>query len=148
MKLARAPQRQLEEFFREYFGDEKLKLPEIHLFIRRGAKFLTKLLKIHGITFGSRVFIAPKVIYRDGKHRLCIDKQLLAHEATHVLQYRRLGRLRFFYTYLKSFWKEFSAKEKWNFAARHEAYLAIPHEVEARACAAAFMEWLERKKNE
>ena len=42
----------------------------------------------------------------------------------------------FFYTYLKGYWQALRAKEKWDFNSRMEAYLEIPHEVEARICAA------------
>lgn len=146
MKLARSTHQLLEEFFREYFADEKIELPPINLFARRGAKVMTKLLKIHGITFGSRILITPELLFRNDRKLLCVDKQLLAHEATHVLQYRRQGFFRFFYTYLKSYWKELRARKRWDFAARYEAYRAIPQEIEAREAAAAFMEWLENRK--
>lgn len=146
MKLARDTHRLLEDFFREYFADEKIELPPITLFGRRGAGFLTKLLKIHGITFGSRIFILPDLFFRNEKKLLCLDKELLAHEATHVLQYRRQGFLKFFHTYLKSYWQELRRLGKWDFAARYEAYRAIPQEAEARRAAAAFMEWLENRK--
>lgn len=146
MKLARDTHRLLEEFFREYFADEKIKLPPITLFGKRGAHFLTNLLKIHGITFGSRIFIMPALFFYDDKKLLCIDKQLLAHEATHVLQYRKQGFLKFAYTYLKSYWKNLREMKRWDFAARYEAYRAIPQEVEAREAAEAFMHWLEKRK--
>lgn len=148
MKLARTTHQLLEEFFREYYDDEKIKLPTIILFAKRGARLLTKLLKIHGITFGSRMFIAPELVFRNEQKLLCIDKQLLAHEATHVLQYQRQGFVKFFYTYLKSYWQELRAKKSWDFAARYEAYRAIPQETEARAVAEAFMQWLEKRRIE
>lgn len=141
MKLAPETHKQLESFFREWTGDERLKLPEIELYVKRGAGFVTKVLKIYGITFGRFVFINPKAVSRDSNGRLGISKELLAHETAHVMQYRKLGWIRFFYSYLHDYWKSLRRRKKWDARSRHEAYLEISHEREAREIAARFVEW-------
>src|SRR6476661_5001317 len=103
MKLSPNTHRQLESLFRMYFDDENLKLPEIELYVRRGARIVAKILSIYGITFGRFMFIQPDLLYRNSDLELCISKELLAHEATHVLQYQRLGWFRFFFNYLKGY---------------------------------------------
>jgi hypothetical protein len=151
MRLSREAHHLLESFFREYFGDENLKLPPISLFGKGLVGFFTRKFKIHGITIGRHVFITPIVMTRNSKEQLCISRELLAHEATHVLQFQKLGWKRFFYSYLMSYWKSLRKKEKWDLYARTEAYLEIPQEVEARQCAAEFVEWMrkvEREKRE
>jgi hypothetical protein len=146
MKLSAGSHRQLEEFFREYFGDEKLKLPEIQIYGRRGARLLTRLLSVDGITFGRHIFITPRHLRRGEDKRLYAPRELIAHEITHTLQYLRHGTFKFFYLYLKGFFEALRQKENWNFRARMEAYLEIPHEVEARLLAAKYVNWCERRK--
>jgi hypothetical protein len=148
MKISRSAHRQLEVFFREYFRDDKLNLPEIELYARRGAWLITKIFKIYGITFGRYIFVKPDLTSRSVNRQLYISKELLAHETTHVLQYQKLGWILFFYTYLKGYLRALRQKEKWDFNSRHESYLEIPHEVEARICAAKFVEWTEKPENE
>ena len=147
MRLSRKSHRKLESFFREHFKQEDLRLPEVDLFVKRGAGIITQVLKIYGITFGQFVFIRADFLYRNENHELCISKELLAHELTHVLQYEKLGWFRFFYTYLKGYWTALKRKENWGLAARNQAYLEIPHEVEARECAAKFLEWIAKNEN-
>lgn len=147
MKLSRKSHDQLEKFFREYFHDEKLNLPEIELYAKRGAWLITKIFKIYGVTFGRHIFIKPDLLYWNLNRQLCISKELLAHETAHVLQYQKLGWLLFFYTYLKGYLRALRQKEKWDFNSRQESYLEIPHEVEARVCAAKFTEWSGKVKN-
>jgi hypothetical protein len=142
MKLSRKSHQKLELFFREYYKDADLKLPDVELFVKRGAGFITELFKIYGITFGQFIFIRKDFLYRNGDNELCIQKGLLAHELAHVLQYRKLGWFRFFYTYLKGYWTALKQKERWDLAARNQAYAEIPHEVEARDCAEKFLEWM------
>jgi hypothetical protein len=147
MRLSRKSHDQLETFFRYYFQDENLRLPRIELFGRGFARLLAKVLSIYGITFGRFIFIRPALLSRNENDELCIPKELMAHEAAHALQYQRLGWLRFFYTYLKGYWQALRKKEKCDLNARMQAYLEIPHEVEARACAAAFIEWSSKMEN-
>ena len=148
MKLSRKSHQQLENFFRDYFNDKDLKLPDVELFVKRGAGLITKVFKIYGITFGQFIFIRDDFLYRNERAQLCISKDLLVHELTHVLQYKKLGWFRFFYTYLKSYWRALKQKEKWDLAARNQSYLEIPHEVEARDCSAKFLEWTRKVNSE
>lgn len=148
MYLSRETHRQLEKFFREFYRDENLKLPEIEIYARRGSKLVIKLTSVLAITFGRFVFVKRDLLSRNAENALCISKELLAHETTHVLQYKKLGFFKFFYTYLKGYWKALKRKKKWDLIARTEAYLEIPHEIEARRCAAEFVEWSRREKNE
>ena len=148
MKLSRKAHYLLERFFREHFNDAELKLPEIELYSNGGARLVTKILKIYGITFGRFIFIKPELISRNRDQLLCISRELLAHETTHVLQYQKLGAILFLYTYLKAYFRALRKKKKWDFSSRQDSYLEIPHEVEARMCGRKFIEWLEKTDNE
>lgn len=139
MKLSRGAHQKFEKFFREYFRDENLRLPEIQIYCRRGARVFTRILMVEGIAFGRHIFIKPNYLRRDENGRLTADKDLLAHELAHTLQYRRHGSLGFFYFYLRGFFGALRRKRKWDLQSRVEAYLEIPHEIEARDCAAAFL---------
>lgn len=147
MKLSRELHSQLENFFREFFDDENLRLPEIEIFCHRGARFVTKLISVHGITFRRFIFIKPDLISRSPEMKLCISKNLLAHEATHVVQYQKLGTLKFLYRYFKSYFVNLRGGKDWNFNSRMMAYLDIPFEEEARVCGANFVEWLNKTEN-
>ena len=146
MKLSADSHRQLEDFFREYFGDENLKLPEIQIYARRGSYLVTKLLSVDGIAFGRHIFITPRCLRRTPDDRLCAPRELIVHEVTHTMQYRRHGVFKFFYLYLKGFLAALRQKESWNFQARLKAYLEIPQEIEARALAAEYVNWCERRE--
>jgi hypothetical protein len=141
MRLSHKSHTQLESFFRDYYDDAELKLPEIRIFSKRAARLITKSNHVYAITFGRFIFVKPDILTRDSNDELYVSKELMAHEITHVLQYQKLGWLKFFYTYLSGYWKNLSKKEKWDFRARTEAYLEIPHEIEARFCATKFLEW-------
>lgn len=145
MKLARDSSVQFEMFFRQILRDENFRLPQIYFYGGAFSKLLTKSLKIHGITVGRNIFVAPKVVSID-RSISKIDGELAAHEIAHVLQYRREGFIKFFYVYLSSYWRNLKGKNIRNAAARHRAYLEIPFEIEARALAAEFVEWNERKR--
>jgi hypothetical protein len=79
---------------------------------------------------------------------LKLPEDLIAHEIAHTLQYRREGFVNFFRKYLSSYWRNLRRKRKWDAAARQEAYLEIPFEIEARATAARFVEWNSNTKAE
>lgn len=146
MLLAKSSHETFEEFYRELFNEQSRSLPQIKIYARRGAGLFTKLFNINGITFGRRIFIRPQLITVSDDALLCAPKALIAHELAHVLQYQRLGFFRFFYTYLKGYWQALRKKEKWDANARLEAYLEIPHEIEARRFAADFLVWLENRQ--
>lgn len=145
MKLAETSHRKLESFFREYLNEENFRLPVIHFYIGKPTNFLTALISVHGITFGRRIFIAPKFLSLNQNKLLKLPEELVVHEITHALQYKREGFVRFFYKYLTSFWRNLKKKEKWDGDSRQEAYLDIPFEIEARAAAAKFVKWNEAR---
>lgn len=145
MKLSQKTNQELQNFFREYFDDEKLKLPQIRIYAGRTAGFITKVLSIQGITIGRWVFIKPNQVKYDERHHLTISKNLLAHEVAHVVQYQRLGFFSFLYKYLKDYFSLLRRKKKWNALARMESYWEIPHEVEARHAAQEFEKWIDQK---
>ena len=141
MKLADSSHKRLEEFFREYLDDADFRLPQINLYAGKLTNILTNIISVHGITFGKRVFITPKLLSFNRSNFLKLPEDLIAHEITHAIQYRHEGFVRFFYEYLSNYWRNLRAKKKWDAAARHEAYLEIPFEIEARRVAARFVEW-------
>lgn len=141
MRLSRRTHKKFETFFRQYFEDDKLKLPDIEIYIKRGAGIITRLLAVEGITIGRHIFIKPSVARHRSKDSFSIGKNLLAHELTHVLQYQKLGFFGFLIDYLKEYFSGLKRKKKWNSRARMEAYWEISHEVEARKTAEQFVEW-------
>ena len=148
MKLAVSSHQKLELFFREYLNDEKFNLPKIHFYAGNITQLLTKIINVQGITFGRRIFILRKFVALNQENLLTLPQKLAVHEITHVIQYRREGFVRFFYKYLTNFWKNLRTKEKWDVISRHEAYLEIPFEVEAREVADKFVEWSRKFKCE
>lgn len=76
-----------------------------------------------GITLGRKVFILDELFGEDGS----VPLQLVAHEVAHVVQYYRDGHLGFLTRYLADY-----ARNLANGLSDRDAYLAIPHEVEAR----------------
>jgi hypothetical protein len=150
MKLADSSHQRLEAFFREYLDDADFCLSEIDIYAGVFTKILTNLIGAHGITVGARIFIAPKFLTYNTNNFLKLPEDLIAHEITHVLQYRQEGLINFFYKYLSNYWQNLRRKEKWNALARQEAYFEIPFEVEACAIAERFVEWnsfQDRSKN-
>lgn len=128
MKLAAESHERLENFLREFFQDPDLQLPAICLHKGAAARLLTRTLKVAAITFGHHVLVSPEVIKTDGLGRQNVPGWLLAHEATHVLQYKREGYLRFFLHYLLGYLRALRESGKWDRAARMAAYLAIAEE--------------------
>lgn len=145
MKLAPTSHRKLELFFREYLSDENFRLPVINFYVGNFTSFLTALISVHGITVGRRIFITPKLLSLNQNNFLKLPEDLIAHEITHALQYKREGFIKFFYKYLTNFWRNLKKKERWDRYSRQQAYLDIPFEIEARAAAASFVEWNERR---
>ncbi len=141
MKLAESSHRKLEAFFREYLNDKTFHLPQTYFYVGKFTNILTAFISVHGITFGRRIFIAPRLLSFNQNNLLKLPDDLVAHEITHVLQYRREGSTRFFYKYLTSFWRNLRKRGKWDAVSRQKAYLEIPFEVEARQVAAKFVEW-------
>jgi hypothetical protein len=147
MYLAKDAHAKFEEFYKEFFDEETGGVPKIKIYARRGAGFITKILNVNWITVGRRIFIRPHLTKFADDARLYAPKALIAHELAHVLQYQQLGFVKFFYTYLRDYFRILKTKKKWDFNARMEAYLEISHEIEARRFAAEFLEWLEKRQN-
>ncbi len=141
MKLAESSHRKIEIFFRQYLDDDKFHLPQIYFYVGKFTNLLTAFINVQGITFGRRIFIAPRLLTFNQKNLLKLPENLIAHEIAHVLQYKREGSIKFFYKYLTSFWRNLRKRGKWDAVSRQNAYLEIPFEVEARQVAANFVEW-------
>lgn len=141
MKLAATSHQRLEAFFREYMNDADFRLPVIYFHVGKFAKILTNLISVHGITFGRRIFITPTLLSLNQNNFPKLPEDLIAHEITHTLQYRKEGFAGFLYKYLTDYWRNLRKTGKWNASARREAYLNIPFEIEARKVAAQFVEW-------
>jgi len=144
MKLAPESRLKFEAFFRKTLADEHFQMPEVYFYGGKFSRILTKSLNIHGITIGRNVFVTTKVISVENKrHR--IETELAAHEIAHVLQYGCEGFIKFLYKYLKSYRGNLKKLKKTDKLSRHQAYLEIPFEIEARAIAADFIEWNKKK---
>lgn len=141
MKLSPVLHNEIERFFRFYYDDEKLVLPEVQIYVRRGARCVSAIAGAHGITFGRHIFIRPDIIKRNSRNHLAIPKDLLVHELTHTIQYEKLGFFGFLSSYLKAYFANLRGRKKWDIYSRAESYLQIPHEIEARDSAEKFVEW-------
>ncbi len=141
MRLAPESHARLEAFLREHTGDPSLRLPRIRVYAGAFSRWLTGKLKVGAMTVGHRIFVAPRLVARDGAGRLTFPGWLLAHESLHVVQYAREGYLRFFVKYLRDYFGALRASGGWDAAARMAAYLAINHEREAREAEHAFRGW-------
>jgi hypothetical protein len=146
MKLARESHQRLEKFFREYFDDPQLRLPPVYLHRGRFARLVTKQLRIGAITFGRHIFLSPDRVTEAGGD-LSAKGWLVAHEATHVLQYEREGYVRFFYKYLYDYWRALRGSGKWDREARMTAYLSIEAERVAHEVERAYQAWGARAQN-
>jgi hypothetical protein len=146
MRLAAESQLLVEEFLRERFRLETLRLPPISIHQGRVALWLTSTFRISAITFGSHIFVAPDLIYRDERGRPEMPGWLLVHEATHVRQYQLAGLIGFLASYLMEYWRALRAQGKWDQGARTIAYLAIRQEAEARESETIYSAWVAKKK--
>ncbi len=146
MKLANDSHKSLEEFFKEYYQDEKFALPKIYFYGGGFTRFFTYFIKVHGITFGRRIFILPALISVNNLDEPRLSEQLAAHEITHVIQYQKHGFYGFFFNYLKCYVNNLRGKKKWDLNSRQEAYFDIPFEIEARDAAMKFAEWNREKR--
>jgi len=146
MKLGAKSHRKIEEFFREHLGEDDFRLPEIYFYGGKFTNYLTSLLKIEGITIGKRIYIFPDNFWVSENQKLRLSEELVVHEITHVLQYRREGFFRFLWLYFKCYWMNLRKKKKWDMRARAEAYFEIPFEIEARKTASKFVLWSKKRK--
>ncbi len=145
MKLSENSQNIFAVFFNEcnYCGISEFS--NVQIYSRRGSWLITNTLMVDGITFGRHIFVHPKFVWRDENKKLRIQEKLVAHELVHVLQYKNLGTFGFLKKYIADFWKIFKQKDKWNSKTWFEAYLELPHEVEARKVASDFVRWFENQ---
>lgn len=146
MKLGATSHKKIEEFFREYLGEEDFRLPEICFYGGRFTNYLTSFLKIEGITIGKRIYIFPDNFWVSENQKLRLEEELVVHEITHVLQYRREGFFRFLWLYFKSYLSNLRKRGKWDLMSRAEAYFEIPFEIEARQAASKFVLWSKKRK--
>jgi hypothetical protein len=145
MKLSDKSHKKIEEFFRQHFADRNLSLPVFNLYLGRGARLITKTFKIDGITLGRHIFIAPHFLEQDIDGNWKLPFSLVVHEATHVLQYQKMGFIGFLFSYLKAWFAFLRSQRSRDLQTRWQAYYAIPHEEEARLAAAAYQEWRREK---
>ncbi|MDQ3130232.1 MAG: hypothetical protein M3Q99_05660 [Acidobacteriota bacterium] len=148
MKLSRNSHRTIEIYFREFLCDESFSLPLTHFYAGNLSKFVTLFLKINGITIGRRVLVLPELVSLNRNNQKKLPEDLVVHEIMHVIQYKKVGFVKFLYKYLRDYWVNLRKKEKWNAASRRTAYLEIPFEIEARDAAQKFLEWKEKRKIE
>lgn len=146
MKLSEKSHRKIEDFFREYLRDDRFCLPKIRFYGGRFAGFLTSRLKIEGITIGKRIYILPDNFWISENRKLRLDEELVVHEISHVLQYRREGFLKFLWQYRKSYYANLRKKKRRDSYAKSEAYFEIPFEIEARQAASEFAAWSKKRK--
>lgn len=146
MILSKKSHAEIEAFLREHFKDPDLCLPPISIHSGVFAGLLTKWLRIGAITFGRHVFISPRKVAQGEGGRRAAPGWLIAHEATHVIQYDTEGFVKFFAQYLRDYFRALRETGNWDAAARMAAYLAIAHECEAREVEHAFAPWCEAKK--
>lgn len=143
MVLAPESHERIEAFLRDHLRNDKLKLPPIYIYSGRVARWLTERLQILAITFGKRIIVASKVVVRDETGRLTVPAALIAHEATHVIQYQEAGVVRFLFSYLREYWRALNEhRQGWSKAARNAAYFAIKHEREAYGAESAYGTWV------
>ena len=142
MLLAAESHKRIEAFLREHLQSSTLKLPPIRIYAGTFSRWVTSTFHILAITFGRRIFVAPRLLVRDAENRLTIPAELIAHEATHVVQYEQYGFIGFLISYLGEYRQALKKhRPGWGVAARHAAYLEIKQELEARQAEAAYMMW-------
>ena len=104
-------------------------LSSVRLFRGLVAAVLTRLAGASALTLGRWIFFSPSAWTKLGTARV-EALELLAHEVAHVAQVRRLGLVRFLWSYLSEYVKH----RRTGFGHR-QAYLALSAEVEARQMA-------------
>jgi hypothetical protein len=144
MRLAEESRARLEQFFRSYERDEKLRLPLIFIHAGFWSNVLTRAFRAAAFTVGRHIFVARKVIGKDGRGQLTMPGWLLAHEAAHVRQFQRAGFLPFLFNYARQYLTFLAQGGKFNLKARTEAYERLTPEREAREVEAAYLEWRAR----
>ncbi|HEV2916029.1 MAG TPA: DUF4157 domain-containing protein [Pyrinomonadaceae bacterium] len=145
MRLAAESHRLIETFLRERFQLATLRLPPVFIYRGRLARAVTSTFKIGAITLGRHILVTPKLVTSDGGGNPSIPGWLIAHEATHIWQYKRAGFVGFLVSYLTGYWRALRAQPNWGREARLAAYLAIDEECEARESEAVYDRWIARE---
>ena len=146
MILSASSRAELEEFFREFGGEEDFRLPPVRIHAGRWVGWLTRRARIDAITLGRRVLVAPNHVRRGrGDGARAVAGRLMAHEVAHLLQAERAGLVRFLLAYLREYWNGMRRAPKWDAAAHWRAYAEISFEREARAAERAYEAWRARR---
>lgn len=72
------------------------------------------------------ITLYPLILFAGSQNQ--VSEKLYRHELEHIYQVKRLGIVRFYFSYLQSY-----LKLRWNGKGHQLAYWEIPFEVEARA---------------
>ena len=141
MRLSNESVKRLEAFLGAHLNDPELRLPHINLHGGKFARWVTTTLKIGAITIRTHIFMAPRLLVRGEDGRLTAPGWLVAHEATHVVQFQRAGFVPFLVKYLRDYFGTLWKLKKCDAAARMAAYLAIAEERAAREAEHAYQTW-------
>ncbi len=131
MKLSKESHEILEKFFRDYYKDENLKLPQTHYYSGRVIGLFTSLFGIYAITFRRVILLAPDMVKKNGDGKKTVSGWLIAHECCHVLQYERKGVFHFLLSYLVEYTRNVKAMGKLNRKTHIKAYSDMWQEREA-----------------
>jgi hypothetical protein len=138
MRLTSNSHQSLQNFFRLHFGQRDLVLPLIEWDVSVKARLVVRSSGVTAMTLGTRVLLEPKALHIDSDGRYRILSRLAAHEATHVLQYQRMGWGRFLWRYLSDYAGHMQQAAKWDAVAHFRSYEAIRAEREAQAIEEAY----------
>lgn len=90
---------------------------------RSGLAYLALRRRAAAIALGDHIYVREALFDLDQR----LPLWLVAHEVTHVVQYRRDGVTRFFFRYVRDY-----LRGRWQGLGDMAAYRAIPYEEEAR----------------
>lgn len=148
MRFTSESHKRLQQFFRQHRGEADLILPVIEWDVSAAARLVVRTSGVTAMTLGTRVLFEPKALREDADGRFWIRSRLAAHEATHVLQYQRMGWGGFLWNYLGDYAGQMQQAAKWNAAAHFRSYQAIRAEREAQAAEDAYTNWSGRGEEE
>lgn len=148
MLLAKESHKLMEAFHRALHENDSLQLPPVHIHQGRVARWITHTFHIGAITFGRHIFIKPELTELDSEGKRTAPGWLVAHETTHVLQYKSAGWIGFLLTYLREYWDGLRQLRSWDATARMAAYKAIKVECVARDAEQAYAVWKECLRSE
>ena len=148
MRFTSESHKRLQQFFCQHRGEPDLVLPVIEWDVSAAARLVVRTSGVTAMTLGTRVLFEPKALREDADGRFWIRSSLAAHEATHVLQYQRMGWGGFLWNYLGDYAGRMQQAAKWNAAAHFRSYEAIRAEREAQAAEDAYTNWSGRDEEE